>query len=171
MSRAARRQLEGLRSWPAFAAIVSRSATRRGSRPKMTPRPRRNSLLRRETNSPGQRRLPVISRPSTRIPARRREEMSDAGLGHEFRYRRADRTHKGFPGNLDALRTQRTRHEGSLPAGGDGERRPCRAPRYGSFTEIVRATGGACCGTDSTARMAARALDVYSGVAAARVHA
>jgi glycosyltransferase involved in cell wall biosynthesis len=138
------------------------------------------------------------------------KQMNDAGLGHEFRYRGVlDRTHKiDFLRNLDVLSVPSTYGDAKgmflLEAMANGV--PVVQPRHGSFTEIVRNTGGGLLvDPDSTARlaegilslwkdralleelgrrgaagvrehysvtrMAARALDVYSGVAAARVHA
>jgi glycosyltransferase involved in cell wall biosynthesis len=138
------------------------------------------------------------------------KQMNDAGLGHEFRYRGVlDRTHKiDFLRNLDVLSVPSTYGDAKgmflLEAMANGV--PVVQPRHGSFTEIVRNTGGGLLvDPDSTARlaegilslwkdralleelgrrgaagvrehysvarMAARAVDVYSGVAATRVHA
>jgi glycosyltransferase involved in cell wall biosynthesis len=138
------------------------------------------------------------------------KKMRDAGFGHEFNYRGAlDRDHKvEFLRNLDILSVPSTYGDAKglflLEAMANGV--PVVQPRRGSFTEIVRTTGGGILvEPDSTtaladgilslwkdralveelgrrgaegvrehhsvSRMAARALDVYTGVVSARVHA
>jgi glycosyltransferase involved in cell wall biosynthesis len=138
------------------------------------------------------------------------QKMRDAGFGHEFNYRGVlDRNHKiDYLRNLDVLSVPSTYGDAKglflLEAMANGV--PVVQPRHGSFTEIVRKTGGGLLvEPDSTAaladgilslwrdralveelgqrgaqgvrehysvtRMAARALHVYSGITAARVHA
>jgi glycosyltransferase involved in cell wall biosynthesis len=138
------------------------------------------------------------------------QKMRDAGFGHEFNYRGTlDRHHKiDYLRNLDVLSVPSTYGDAKglflLEAMANGV--PVVQPRHGSFTEIVRKTGGGLLvEPDSTealadgilslwkdralvqelgrrgaegvkehysvARMAARAVDVYSGIIAARVHA
>jgi glycosyltransferase involved in cell wall biosynthesis len=138
------------------------------------------------------------------------QKMRDAGFGHEFNYRGTlDRHHKiDYLRNLDVLSVPSTYGDAKglflLEAMANGV--PVVQPRHGSFTEIVRKTGGGLLvDPDSTealadgilslwkdralvqelgrrgaegvkehysvARMAARAVDVYSGIIAARVHA
>jgi glycosyltransferase involved in cell wall biosynthesis len=138
------------------------------------------------------------------------QKMRDAGFGHEFNYRGTlDRTHKiDYLRNLDVLSVPSTYGDAKgmflLEAMANGV--PVVQPRHGSFTEIVRNTGGGLLVEEnntaaladgiltlwkdralaeelgrrgaqgvrehySVARMAARAIDVYSGAIAARVHA